>query len=227
VFRFAPPNPSRLVFAGVRRAAANATPVDLTEITQLRHRLRAGRSGFAIPSARAQAVLLLSAFLLGAVLSALLFVGVWRHTAAVGDRAAAAQATAQRELAQSRQRATDLQRRIGRERVKLAQTRTQYASTAGHLAHLQQGATRLPGELQSVDSSIAALNHTTSTLQSELSALQAYLASAKASGLDPGFVAAQFRYLSSATRKMQTTIAQLQARVRMAAAAATSLSGGK
>jgi hypothetical protein len=228
VFRLVSANPSRWFFAGVRPAVANASRVDVTEITQLRQRLRAGRlrghGTFATPSARAQAVLLLSAFLLGGVLSALLFVGVWRHTAAAGDRAAAAQATAQRGLVLSRQRVTDLQRRIARERVKLAHTRTLYASTAGQLAHLQHAGARLPGLLQSVDNSIAALSHTTSALQSELSALQAYLASARAGGLDPGFVAAQFRYLTSATRKLLTTTADLQARVRAATAVATTLS---
>lgn len=231
MFRPAPGNPSTPVFAGVRSAIANASRVDVTEITQLRGRLRGGRPGrsgtFTVPSARAQAVLLLSAFLLGAVLSALLFVGVWRHTAAAGDRAAAAQATAQHELVASRQRATDLQRRVAAGRTRLARARTQYAAAAGQLARLRQAAARLPGELDSASGSIATLTHTTTTLQSELSALRAYLASARSSGIDPAFVAAQFRYLDGGTRKLLTAIAQLQAQIRAATTVAGTLSAGK
>ncbi|HET6943911.1 MAG TPA: hypothetical protein VFI01_01050, partial [Gaiellaceae bacterium] len=77
--------------------------MDVTEITAIRSGIRAHLHRWiarpvAPPTLRALVALLLSAFLLGGVLAALLFVGVWRHTAAEGDRARSAQLESRRAL---------------------------------------------------------------------------------------------------------------------------------
>ena len=78
--------------AGLPLSGSERLGVDVTEITAVRGGpLSRARRRLSLPAAppspRAVLVLLVLAFLLGGVLSALLFVGVWRHTAADADRA--------------------------------------------------------------------------------------------------------------------------------------------
>src|SRR5438445_6320151 len=87
-----------------RGLAAKTGCVEITEITQIASSRRRGvrrwlAGAGAPPSLQAQLVLMISALLLGAVLTALLFVGVWRQTAADGARAHAAQLADKQELA--------------------------------------------------------------------------------------------------------------------------------
>jgi hypothetical protein len=210
--------------------------VETTEVTRVRWGLvgRARqqlRGVSARPSLRAQLVLVCSAFLLGAVLSALLFVGIWRHTAAEGDRAQAAQAIAQRHLTATRLQLRTAQRSLGSERLLLVHVRAQHATLAHELARLRRldnlVAARLPAQLQSINASAAALAHSTSTLESELSALQAYLQAAKATGIDAGFVTTQIRYLIRSTQNARVNAAQLDRHVQAAVAVAATLDVGK
>jgi septal ring factor EnvC (AmiA/AmiB activator) len=210
--------------------------VDVTEITRPRWRLiQKARASLAdrptAPSARAHAVLVLSAFLLGAVLSALVFVGVWRHTAAAGDRAEAAHAAVQRELSATRGQLATVERKLGREHSLLARIRADRATAVRELARLRHAdtvvATQLPGHLQSIDSSAAALSHSMSALESELSALNGYLASARTRGIDAGYVAAQIRYLMTAAQRTLANVRELSSEAQAAASVAATLSAGK
>ncbi|TML09137.1 MAG: hypothetical protein E6G39_16740 [Actinobacteria bacterium] len=210
--------------------------MDTTEVTHFRwgligrarQQLRGVSAG---PSLRAQLVLVFSAFLLGAVVSALLFVGIWRHTAAEGDRAQAAQAIAQRRLTETQNQLRTAQRSLGSERSRLVHVRELHARLATELARLRRldnlVAARLPAQLQSINASAAALSHSTSALESELSALQSYLQTANATGIDTGFVTTQIRYLIRSTQNALSNAAQLNRHVQAAAAVAAPLGVGK
>jgi hypothetical protein len=206
--------------------------VDTTEVTRVRWGLirevpRQLWTASSARSTRAQAVLVFSAFLLGAVLGALTFVGIWRHTAAAGDRAQAAQTIAQQRLAETN---LDLQRArqsIQAERALVARLRVQRGKLLDELTRLRSAAGGLPGRLQSISTDAATLSRSTSSLESELFALQAYLERPSATGIDVGFVTAQIRYLIRSTEAAVTNAAQLERQVRGAAAVAAPLSSGK
>jgi hypothetical protein len=206
--------------------------VETTEVTRVRWGLvrdfpRQLWTASSARSTRAQAVLVFSAFLLGAVLSALTFVGIWRHTAAAGDRAQAAQTIAQQRLAETK---LDLQRArqsLRGEQALVVRLGVRRAKLVDELAHLRSVAAGLPGPLQSISTDAATLSRSTSRLESELSALQAYLERPSATGIDVGFVTAQIRYLIRSTEAAGTNTAQLEHQVRAAAAVAAPLSNGK
>jgi hypothetical protein len=206
--------------------------VETTEVTRVRWGLvrdfpRQLWTASSARSTRAQAVLVFSAFLLGAVLSALTFVGIWRHTAAAGDRAQAAQTIAQQRLAETK---LDLQRarqNLRAEQALVVRLGVRRAKLVDELAYLRSVAAGLPGPLQSISTDAATLSRSTSRLESELSALQAYLERPSATGIDVGFVTAQIRYLIRSTEAAGTNTAQLEHQVRAAAAVAAPLSNGK
>jgi hypothetical protein len=206
--------------------------VETTEVTRVRWGLirevpRQLWTASSARSTRAEGVLVFSAFLLGAVLSALTFVGIWRHTAAAGDRAQAAQTIAKQRLAETK---LDLQRArqgLRAEQALVARLGVQQAKLVDQLAHLRSAAARLPGPLQSISNDAATISRSTSRLESELSALQAYLERTGATGIDVGFVTAQIRYLIRSTEAAIANAAQLERHVRGTAAVAAPLSTGK
>jgi hypothetical protein len=206
--------------------------VDTTEVTRVRWGLirevpKQLWTASAAPSVRAQAVLVASAFLLGAVLSALTFVGIWRHTAAAGDRAQAGQTIAQQRLAETKLHLQRARQSLAGERALVARVRAQRARLVDELTRLRRAAAGLPGPLQSISTDATTLSHTTSRLESELSAMQAYLERSSATGIDVGFVSAQIRYLIRSTRAAVASAAELDRHVQAAAGIAAPLNQGK
>lgn len=156
------------------------------------------------PSLRAQILLVASAFLCGTVLAALLFVGIWRHTAADGARAQASQRVSQQQLSTARHRIAALG-------AELAQTKDLAAATAARAARDRAALTRevaanaalgraLPPRLAALTAAAHALEAQTATLQSELKALGTYVKDPGATGLDAGYLATQVDYMASAAR---------------------------
>jgi hypothetical protein len=206
--------------------------VDLTDTTRVgwsrRRRLRRWLGGNgAPPSLRAQLALMAAAFLFGAVVCAVLFVGIWRHTAAEGDRARSAQLAEHQHLRVTQRRLATLETRLSADRAALTWLRKRGRASARELASLRQldGTLRrsLPPTLQSLTGTAASLAHATATLKSELGALRAYMANAGASGLDPGFVNAQISYLVRSTAGMEGAVATLGREAEDAQAAAAKL----
>jgi hypothetical protein len=206
--------------------------MDSTEITRVRWGVIRGVpkqlwTASSAPSLRAQAVLIFSAFLLGAVLSALTFVGIWRHTATAGDRAQAAQTIAQHRLAEIKLHLLSARQGLAAERALVARLRVQRSKLVNELTSMRRSAAGLPAPLQSIGTDATTLSRSTSRLESELSALQAYVARSSAAGMDAGFVGTQIRYLIRSTEAAVATAAQLRRSVQTAASLAASLSAGK
>ncbi len=206
--------------------------MDTTEVTRVRWGLirevpKQLWTASAAPSARAQAVLVFSAFLLGAVLSSLAFVGIWRHTAAAGDRAQVAQTISRHRLADAKQHLQSVQLRLEGERALVARVRKQRVALVDELTRLRQAVADLPGPLQSIGTNAAALSRDTSRLASELSALESYVERSNGTGIDAGFVAAQIGYLISSTQAAVANATELGRHVRAAAAVAAPLNAGK
>jgi hypothetical protein len=184
--------------------------VEITDVTTIRgpeglwRRLgRPLRERSGPPSLRAQLVLIVAAILFGAVLSGFLFVGVWRHTAAQGDAAHAAQVATSRRLHVTQARLAAIRAQVASVHAQAARERRQIASP-----------------LASVVSNAATLQHQLAKLNSELSSIGAYLASASATGVDPAFVAAQVRYLTSSAGAAEDAVAALSHQASLAQAAA-------
>lgn len=208
--------------------------VEVTEITAVRNGLAqriAGslreRSG--PPSLRAQLVLLVAAMMLGAVLSGLLFVGVWRHTATEGDAARAAQLATKQQL-----RTVQTELKTARAQLLAASTATRRVRAQLHVAQTQRAAlrkqntraaVRLRAPIGSLVDNGGALQHQLSKLSSELSTIQTYLNAATATGVDPAFIAAQVKYLQTsagAAEQAASALAQQAARAQAAAKALNS-----
>lgn len=172
------------------------------DVTQVIRRNRG--VGAAPPSLRAQILLVASAFLCGSVLAALLFVGIWRHTAADGARAQASQQVSQQQLAAARHQIAAL-------RAELARTKDLAAATAARAARDHASLTRqvaanaalarsLGPRLAALTSSAHSLSSQLTTLQSELKSLGSYVAQPGATGIDAGYLAAQVQYMTSAAK---------------------------
>lgn len=188
------------------------------DVTQVIRRDR----GAAPPSLRAQILLIASAFLCGTVLAALLFVGIWRHTAADGARAQASQRASQQQLTASRHRIAALQ-------AALAQTKGLAAATAARAAHDHAALTRetkanaalarsLGPRLAALTSSARSLSSQLTTLQSELKSLGSYVAQPGVTGIDAGYLAAQVQYMTSAAKSAVDAAAAISQRATDAGA---------
>jgi septal ring factor EnvC (AmiA/AmiB activator) len=203
---------------------------DVTTITGrgglLRRLARPLRERSGPPSLRAQLVLIVAAILFGAVLAGLLFVGVWRHTAAESDAARTAQIQTSRRLHTTKARLDAIRAQLAATRATAARERTQLASLRRDLAAAQRANAHAAQSLASPLSAIAAnggaLQHQLAKLSSELSSIGGYLASAGA-GVDPAFVAAQVRYLTSSAGAADSAVAVLARQASLAQAAAHQL----
>jgi chromosome segregation ATPase len=206
--------------------------MDITEITDVRSGL-ARRLGRALtersgpPSLRAQLVLLLSAFLLGGVATGLLFVGIWRHTAAEGDAARTQQLQAARRLHAVNTKlaalTTDLQAaqaRVAHASRDLRATRTELASLRRREARLTPA---LAAHVDGVVDNAAAVAHRTTKLRTALSSIAAYLHDASANGVDPAFVETQVRYVIASTSAAESSAAAVSADAARAQAAVAQL----
>ena len=206
--------------------------MDVTEITAVRAGLRDRiRHRFARPvappSLRAQVVLLLSSFLLGGVLAALLFVGVWRHTAAEGDRARSAQLESQQALRSARLDLTRSQRELTAAQASLVKVRADRRRLARELARLRaidaRAATALTPRLQAIAAQADTLGQKTAKLGSALATLRDYLGNASATGIDAAFLAAQVSYLIGSADTTRATAGQLVADAQRAQSSAAAL----
>jgi chromosome segregation ATPase len=206
--------------------------MDVTQVTEIRSGMLARARQrlphrWSPPSLRAQLALTVSAFVCGGVVTGFLFVGIWRHTAAQGDRAQATLAGTRQQLARTQRRLSRLEALLVSERSALARVQTQRAGLANRLGRLQRATgrvgARLPGQLQAITSSAGSLAHSSATLASELSALQSYVQNPSAAGIDAGFLSSQIGYLSASLEKAKAVTAQLQDQVAAAESAATAL----
>ena len=182
-------------------------------------------------------VLPLAAFLFGVALSAVGFVGIWRHTASEADRAHANANTTAERLSRAQDRVRRLEGEIaaGRHgltaaRSTLARTRRMEVALAAKLGAAERTngliAARLPGQLSSVDEVAGSLARQSSSLASDLTGLESYLGQS-GSRIDPAFLKIQIRYVIRASAGLQADAAQLETRVAAAAGTASSLSGTK
>jgi hypothetical protein len=209
--------------------------VDVTDVTRLdwhdrRSRLRRWLGGVgAPPSLRAQLALVASAFLLGGVLTALLFVGIWRHTAAESDRARAAQLAERHRLSIAERRLATVETKLAAEQRALVRARRTAAATGARLRALRRlqasVARSLPGQVAAVETTATALAHDAARLTSELGSLRHYLRNAPATGIDPGFVNAQVSYLIGSSDSVRSAVARLEQQAGSARASAAKLSG--
>lgn len=204
----------------------------MTEITAIRSGLRdrvrrqlAQRSG--PPSLRAQVALLTSAFLLGGVLAALLFVGVWRHTAAEGDRARTAQLQSRQELQTTRTRLARSESELAAAQTALTKLRRDRQLLGREATTLRRVNTRaqrsLAPRLQGVSAGADRLGHQTAKLGSALATLRDYLRNASATGVDPAFLEAQVSYLIGSAGAARATAGAIAADAGRASTAAASL----
>jgi hypothetical protein len=196
------------------------------EITHVMRR----RRPTAPPSLRAQILLVASAFLSGAVLAALLFVGVWRHTAADGDRAHAQEAATRRVALTAQHRLSVLKTRLEQEHAALlaAQRRERGARAAAAAQHATLAAIdrALPPRLAAAETSARTLVTKLAALRSELAALESYLRRPGPAGLDEAYLMTQVRYLS-ASADAAASAASAGVRQSQAAAAAAATVGHK
>src|SRR5437016_3628391 len=198
--------------------AAKTRCVEVTEVTQVassrRGTIRRRLAGAgAPPSLQAQLVLMISALLLGAVLTSLLFVGVWRHTAADGERARASQQAARHELQATQRKLAAVDAQLAGKESALAKARLARAAAASELAQLRrlhhsvEQSLRPP--LQGLTGTTGTLAHDAATLRSEIAALRAYLQTASGAGVDSGSLDAQIRYLVASTESVNSAVARL------------------
>lgn len=179
------------------------------------------------PSLRAQILLVASAFLCGTVLAALLFVGIWRHTAADGARAHAQQAAVQQYLVAARQRIAVLAAEAGRNRALTVAVRRRAEQARGALAAnrtaLETLRRALQPRLRVVNANARALSAKLSTLRSELGTLRTYLRQPGPGGLDAGYLLAQAQYLASAADAAASTAATVALGAQAAQAASATI----
>jgi hypothetical protein len=206
--------------------------VEITEVTQVassrRRTVRRWLAGAgAPPSLQAQLVLMVSALLLGGVLTSLLFVGIWRHTAADGARAKAAQVAGRQQLQVAQRKLVTVEAELAAKEASLVKARAGEVAAAAELTQLRRlersvGRSLAP-PLQGLSGSAGTLAHDTATLRSEIAALSAYLKSATPPG-DSGFLDAQIRYLDASVAGANGAVSRLEQQVREAQAAAAKLS---
>jgi hypothetical protein len=206
--------------------------VEITDVTQItpsrRRSVRRWLTGAgAPPSLQAQLVLMISALLLGGVLTSQLFGGIWRHTAADGERARAAQLAGTQQLHATQRKLAAVEAELASDRAALAKARLGTAAAAAELTQLR----RLRGSvdrslgppLQGMTGTTGTLAHDTSALRSEIAALRAYLASASPAGVDRGFLDTQIKYLAASTESANAAVSRLLQQVHEAQAAAAKL----
>lgn len=200
----------------------------MTQIVSPLRRLRRRLTGAgAPPSLQAQLVLMISALLLGGVLTSLLFVGIWRHTAADGARARAAQLADGQQLRTTQRKLASVESAQVSERTALAKALRGQAAASAELTRLRQlhhaVANSLQPQLQALASTTGTLAHDTSALKSEIAALRAYLRSASPAGADSGFLDAQIKYLVASTERADAEVSTLAQETQHAQAAAAKL----
>jgi hypothetical protein len=170
---------------------------------------------------------MISALLLGGVLSSLLFVGIWRHTAADGQRARATQLADRQQLHATQRKLASLEAVQARERAALTKARLGQSAAAAEVLQLRQlhGAVgnSLRPRLQALAGTGATLAHDTATLKSEIAALRAYLTTASPAGADSGFLDAQIKYLVASTEHASAAASSLEQQTQAAQAAAAKL----
>jgi hypothetical protein len=172
-------------------------------------------------------VLPVAAFLLGVTLSAVAFVGVWRHAASQSDRARAARTSADHRLRQALAQVGRLEHTVAKDRALLARARTAEHTLAARLATLERTngavADRLPGQIAAVETTATALARQSASLASALSSLQTYLAANGGSTIDPGFLSAQVRYLTGVSRAGEASASRLKGQLGAVASTTSSL----
>jgi hypothetical protein len=203
--------------------------MDVTEITAVRsgvrHRVRtaiAHRSG--PPSLGAQLALTAGAFLLGAVIAGLLFVGAWRHTAAEGDVARAEQHEVAQRLQIATAKVETLARAAAAARADAARAAQRVRTTRERLGALDRRDRRVASGVAAGADGLAGaaadLERRTTKLRSALASISDYLAGGSA--VDPAFVQAQIRYVMASAAEAgsnASSVAADAARVQSAAAA--------
>jgi predicted nucleic acid-binding Zn-ribbon protein len=209
--------------------------MDVTEITQARWgplaraRRRVGRAT-APASLRAQLALVASAFLLGGVLSALLFVGVWRHTAAEGDRARQAQTDTRQALHAAQAALAVSEHRLVASRAAMRKLEAGNARMTHDLAALRKldavAGASLRARLQAIAVDADALTHNSAKLEAAISTLTGYIRNSSAAEIDPAYLAAQVQYLAGANARAKAAVADLAAEAARAQTSAKSLRGG-
>jgi len=193
-----------------------------------RGRVRNWLSGDAPSSRGAQLFLCVSALLCGAVLSGLLFVGVWRHTATEVTRTQAARLSDRQALLASKRTVASLRMRLAHDQEQLANAARRSAQAAAELA----GARNALGHAAQVQAANSAarhlqtlrlvaligvantLVHSTSALQSELTALDMYALHPGTAGLDGGYLATQAHYLEASAANAASAASDLAQRAR-------------
>jgi chromosome segregation ATPase len=174
------------------------------------------------------AALLVSAFLLGGVLAALLFVGVWRHTAAEGDRARSAQLQSRQQLRAARVQLARRERKLSTAQSSLQKLRRDRRRLTQELARLRGIDTGLARNvaprLQSIAAETDTLGQKAAKLGTALATLRDYLRNASSTGVDSAFLAAQVGYLIGSAGSARATASQLAAEIRQAQATAAALS---
>jgi chromosome segregation ATPase len=206
--------------------------MDMTEVTRAERRpLDRTRRRFRRPTApasvRAQVALTISAFVLGGVLSDLLFVGVWRHTAAEGDRARQAQAESRLTLKRAQEQLATAQQQLAASRAAVRALAARRTVARRELAALRRrdAAARasLSPRLRAIAGGADALTRESAKLDSALATLDDYIRNASGAGVDPAYLAAQVAYLRSATGRAKAAAATLVGDASQAQASAKRL----
>jgi len=148
-------------------------------------------------------VLVTSAFVLGLVLGAAAFVGVWRTTARQGDRASAARALADHRLREAQARSATLTRQLQRGKASLSAAQGQRRELKVELRNAVRQAARAGREAASDHRSLLTIQHRASTVTSYVAALEAYVTATPSQALDGGFLRSQLAYLSVAAHRLQ------------------------
>lgn len=149
-------------------------------------------------------VLVASAFLLGVVLGAAAFVGVWRTTATRGDRADAARAAAARKLDHAQARSAALGSQLDRVRANLAAVLQDKKHLKVELRNAVQQAAAAGQQAAGDRTRLATIQHRASTVSSYVASLDAYVKATPSQSLDSSFLGSQLGYLSAATHRLQT-----------------------
>lgn len=156
-----------------------------------------------------------AAMLCGAALSGLLFVGVWRQTAGEAASSKAAQRTDRLALLASRRAVAALSAKLAHEEAMLARASRAGATTTASLSRARVALSQAQAALartkaadaaaldsakaraSSLGSDANAIARATATLRSELTALETYAQNPGPTGIDPGYLANQVRYLEA------------------------------
>ena len=204
-----------------------------------RGRVRQWLSADGPASRGTQLFLFVSALLCGAALAALLFVGVWRHTAGEAARTRDAQVGEHRALVATRQELAALRTRFRNDQALLAKARRAHADAAAALEETRNTLTKaqhalttaqralvttrsadtaarraLTGRAEALAAAAGSLVRQTTTLRSELGALETYALAPGATGVDPGYIASQARYLLAAASSAVSSAEDLSGRAQ-------------